>query len=156
MRCKPHPNLGLVCISADMPAKMHRAAGLGFLRARSKKTESNARDQMGLAARDALDANGPRASDSVCFLPGPGKTNPAAQRIFVGLSSVTQTRPKFGRGLCCRVITAVSTNVLLLSPGGPRVIDRGRFVSCTDSVACTGKGCTTASAFMLPSMALYH
>jgi hypothetical protein len=40
-RRKPRLNLGRVCVSADRPAKMHRAAGLGFSSARSKRTKTD-------------------------------------------------------------------------------------------------------------------
>jgi hypothetical protein len=84
------------------------------------------------------------------------KPSLAARYIFVGLFAVTQTRHKFGRGLHRRGLTAVSARVLLLSPGGECVIHHGRFVSCTDSVAYTRKGCVAGSTSVPSSIAPYH
>jgi hypothetical protein len=75
---------------------------------------------------------------------------------FAGLSAAMQTWLKFGRGLHRCGLTAVSVRVLLLPHGVPHFIDRGCFVSCADSVGCTGKGYAAASTSMPPSMASFH
>jgi hypothetical protein len=45
---------------------------------------------------------------------GQEKPSLAARRILVALSAATQTRPKFGRGLRPRRLTALSACVVLL------------------------------------------
>jgi hypothetical protein len=84
------------------------------------------------------------------------KPSPAARHIFIGLFAVTQMRPKFGRGLHRRGLTAVSARVLLLSPRGPCVIHHGRFISSADSVAYARKGYLAASTYAPSSIAPYH
>jgi hypothetical protein len=65
--------------------------------------------------------------------------NSGMLNAFSPLSTATQTRLKFGRGLRRRGLTNASARPLL-PPRGPYVIDRGRFIFYADSVACTGKG----------------
>jgi hypothetical protein len=90
---------------------------------------------------------------------GREKSSPWARRILVAVSAVTQTRPKFGRSLRRRGLTAQSACVLPFTPGGPSASDRGRFVCCAPRRfrgLHREKGCTAASQSPPPSMALHH
>jgi hypothetical protein len=63
----------------------------------------------------------------------------SVQHIFVGMSTETLKRLKFGHGLRRDGLTAVSARILPIPPGGPPIVERAHFVSCSGSVACTGK-----------------